>query len=93
MIVMGRVQNSSGSGWGLGWAFGFGFIGFQLQKTFRVWTGSGLILKSAFGFGFRPFGFSGFRVSKNQLLHGKTAWFFQIFEIIVKGLRKLDFDI
>ena len=51
---MGRVQNSSGSGWGLAWDFGSGFFGFQLLNKFRVWSGSGSKLKSTFGFsGFR----------------------------------------
>ena len=65
-IVMGRVQNSSGSGRGLAWAFGFGFYRVSIAKKFRVWSGSGSMLKSTFGFGFRPFGFSGFRVSKKM---------------------------
>ena len=82
---MGRVQNSSGSGWGLAWDFGSGFIGFQLLDKFRVWSGSGSNLKSTFGFGIKSFGFSGFSgFKKYQILEGKMASFSEICEIIVK---------
>ena len=68
LLVMGRVQNSSGSGWSLPLAFGFGFVRVSITNKVRVWSGSGLMPRSTFGFGFILFGFSGFWVFKNSYI-------------------------
>ena len=38
LVVMGGVQNSSGSGLTLTFDFGFGLMGFQRFKSFWVWV-------------------------------------------------------
>ena len=70
-LVMGRAQNSSGSGWLVNCAFGFGLNGFKVCTKFRVSIGFGYKAQDTFRVRVlidRAFGLTGF-----TNLHSKSV--------------------